>query len=708
MAHDLKMDATRDLYSTTPVVAGMTGITPFGTEEDLAVLKGTIAAEESKRNEMDEKEQLVEVVRETMITLGLTVHTERLLQLLLDNGVTSLATLERLNQERAMELQMPWSLIDATQRRWRAEKMSKDKTVEDDPFKKMLEANKANQRDKANTKELQNIANLPGQTDADQAKNSVLPLDDLNLEDRLQGFEQQMARLLDDISYVQETVMDAVQNAQNALFSQMAMNLDTISQRIDFAQVPLVQTVNSNQVLLHKLDSSQEAVLKRSEDQGEQMKNVASSFSELFQAVSGLVDESPKAAELRILESVTGESLKINEKLDTLQTDLQKHAEHSKDTLKQIDWRAHNSVEAAQRHMTEIETHVNQRIEELGLNIASHRSADTQKLSEYIASEVRSLSEQSTVTSETMERSVAVQEERMADVRRHNMMILDLLASTQASAHDTQETMKIFTREEMIRQEIRTRSYDEIQAEIRHACKEQIDRLRLAILGPSAQVNGDEPASTCVPSTDTSESGGPDVGTDGQVNSEAIAPGSSIKEILERIEASTKVSAEKPVERVDELVRQEMTAVAMALYSQQREVSENQIVQVAQVVHDEISRVEEKFAECSGKVDEVKTLVQNPPQALQTPTPEDNDIEKSLKTGDTTPQGDESGRREYRKGTKTDASGENTPDENPRRIRGSKVAADGERERERGDRGDRSERGQRRRSEGRAAAEERG
>ena len=48
-----------------------------------------------------------------MVTLGMSAHTDRLIRLMVENGVTNTAVLERLNGERCMELNLPYVLIEA-------------------------------------------------------------------------------------------------------------------------------------------------------------------------------------------------------------------------------------------------------------------------------------------------------------------------------------------------------------------------------------------------------------------------------------------------------------------------------------------------------------------------------------------------------------------------------------------------------------------
>ena len=48
-----------------------------------------------------------------MVTPGMSAHMDRLLRLMVENGVTNTAVLERLNGERCVELNLPCALIEA-------------------------------------------------------------------------------------------------------------------------------------------------------------------------------------------------------------------------------------------------------------------------------------------------------------------------------------------------------------------------------------------------------------------------------------------------------------------------------------------------------------------------------------------------------------------------------------------------------------------
>ncbi|CAE7446588.1 hisS, partial [Symbiodinium sp. KB8] len=152
MVHGKKLEAARELYGLSPSdhvdedqlkkKAHAQGAQSVGLGGVSADKYGLGAGEEA-----DSEAKLVEIVSETMVTLGMSTHTDRLIRLLVENGVTNTAVLERLNGERCMELNLPWALIDSAQKRWIAEKMNMGQDQggqieKEDPFKKILEANK--------------------------------------------------------------------------------------------------------------------------------------------------------------------------------------------------------------------------------------------------------------------------------------------------------------------------------------------------------------------------------------------------------------------------------------------------------------------------------------------------------------------------------------------------------------------------------------
>ena len=163
MVHGRKLEAARELYGLSPTDEVAEDELKEKAAQDM--LPASIDASRyglGQGEEADSEEKLVEVVTETMVTLGMKAHTDRLLRLLVENGVTNTAVLERLNWERCMELNLPWALIESAQKRWSTEKMNlgqdRGGVVEkEDPFMKLLEAN----RQRLNGKQ----AALPGMPD---------------------------------------------------------------------------------------------------------------------------------------------------------------------------------------------------------------------------------------------------------------------------------------------------------------------------------------------------------------------------------------------------------------------------------------------------------------------------------------------------------------------------------------------------------------
>ncbi|CAE7212978.1 hisS [Symbiodinium pilosum] len=152
MVHQRKLEAARELYGLSPSdEINEEALKKQALTNGNTTAMGGINAENyglGQGEEADSELKMVEIVAETMVTLGMSSHTDRLLRLMVENGVTNTAVLERLNAERCMELNLPHALIDGCQRRWIAEKMNMGQDnggstgEKEDPFKKLLEANK--------------------------------------------------------------------------------------------------------------------------------------------------------------------------------------------------------------------------------------------------------------------------------------------------------------------------------------------------------------------------------------------------------------------------------------------------------------------------------------------------------------------------------------------------------------------------------------
>ncbi|CAJ1421999.1 unnamed protein product [Effrenium voratum] len=434
MVHQRKLEAARELYGLSPtdeVAEAGPGRRAKVRGQKISTNAGDYGL--GYGEEADSEQKLVEIVSETMVTLGMSAHTDRLMRLMVENGVTNTAVLERLNQERCMELNLPWALVEASQRRWISEKMNMGQdqggTVEkEDPFKKLLEANK----ERMTGKSLMNA--LPGMM------GMVSP----------QMFEGNWGAMEDQIN---DAVMTKLQMMEDNMQRQLESTQEAISQRMDFSQVALLQTVNACQVLLHKLDSSQESVVQK-------MDNQKVSVDNLLGSISGANDTTKQA----LLDTVNTSSSFLLQKLDSTQQDLLKQSNESYAVLQKVSDKQEVLVkkvdsgnEFTQRRLVEMEAQrgagtVDRKMTEVSDSVCKNTTESSTKLLTSLRGDLSTLAAQGNAMVDATEKSSAVQE---ATGRAGNggggRMIMDMLTNAQETMHTSAESLQSFTRSEIMR-----------------------------------------------------------------------------------------------------------------------------------------------------------------------------------------------------------------------------------------------------------------
>jgi len=596
MVHQRKLEAARELYGLSP--------TDEVAEDELrAKAGGNVGGQKISTNagdyglgygeEADSEQKLVEIVSETMVTLGMSAHTDRLMRLMVENGVTNTAVLERLNQERCMELNLPWALVEASQRRWISEKMNMGQdqggTVEkEDPFKKLLEANK----ERMTGKSLMNA--LPGMAGG----MNTPPLAGMGMVSP-QMFEGNWGAMEDQINNAlqrvlmpfQDAVMTKLQMMEDNMQRQLESTQEAISQRMDFSQVALLQTVNACQVLLHKLDSSQESVVQK-------MDNQKVSVDNLLGSISGANDTTKQA----LLDTVNTSSSFLLQKLDSTQQDLLKQSNESYAVLQKVSDKQEVLVkkvdsgnEFTQRRLVEMEGTVDRKMTEVSDSVCKNTTESSTKLLTSLRGDLSTLAAQGNAMVDATEKSSAVQEERMADVRRQNMMIMDMLTNAQETMHTSAESLQSFTRSEIMRD-----SATNMEMQLREVIVKQMSKLQEALLGESDQ-------------------------EDGQANLKA-----AVNAMVERLEDSARrlemASASQQEGEggndTEELIRRELAAVALALSQQQREVAQESLAQVGEAVRGELSSFQDSQTHMSGtlaeKVNELAQVMSQNMERLET------------------------------------------------------------------------------------------
>ncbi|CAE7348953.1 hop [Symbiodinium sp. KB8] len=445
MSHQKKMEAARELY----------GMAPGDAVSGEALDQKALAESSTKggRRMMDpadyglgvgedaeSEEKMIELVADTMVTLQLANHTERLIKLLVESGVTNTAVLERLNQDRCMELCLPWALVDAIQRRWSSEKMNMGQDVgirtmsdllrcaqeyrEDqggvvekaDPFMKVLEANKE-RLSGTKTGYPNGVATPPIGSVAD-----------------LSGLNEQIASAVQRaVMPLHETVLAKLQTLQDNMSQSLDSTQESVAQRMDFGQVTLMQTVNACQVLLHKLDSSQEVVLQKLDAQQRGLDQISTSCTTLH-AKLGEVQTTMNAT---VAEAVGSSSKALLENLEGTQQDLLRQTTEANSILqnvvstqKTMVTKLESGNDSMVRNLVEMEKSLDKKLADFGESAVSSYTVSSESVLASLKEQMDALNDQSNTAVVAAERSAAVLDERMTDVRRQNLMMLDLLTSS--------------------------------------------------------------------------------------------------------------------------------------------------------------------------------------------------------------------------------------------------------------------------------------
>ncbi|CAK9108915.1 Histidine--tRNA ligase (Fragment) [Durusdinium trenchii] len=559
MVHQRKLEAARELYGLSPTDE----IGEDELKQKTGSVQGKAAAGGVNANdyglgygeEADSEQKMVEVVAETMVTLGMSAHTDRFLKLMVENGVTNTAVLERLNGERCMELNLPYVLVEACQKRWSSEKMNLGQdqggvVLKEDPFKKLLEANKERMTAKPGL-----LGALPGMTGdgTPPIHGNFQMMMGLNesMEDQLRNVMQEV------LMPFREEVMTKLHTMEENTQRQLEASQEAMAQRMDFSQVAILQTVNACQVLLHKLDSSQDSVVQKVDTQKLAVDN-------LLNSITGATDNTKQV----LMETVNSSSSVLLQKLDITQQDLLKQTKESHAVLegvatkqtalsKQVD----SGNEFTRKRLVEMESTLERRVTETSEEAKKDHSDKTEMLLANMKSELAVLAAQCAAMAETTEKATATQEERMVDVRRQTMLIMDLVSSTQDAIQQSSESLQSFTRSEYLQN-----SAANLEMSMREVVMKQLLDVKNSLLG----VEG---------------------GQETNLKDAVVSMVQRLDEGVRRMELASEVSGSGPSET--DLLRQELSSMAESLSKQQQEVSKESLAQVSEVLQTELSAFKE-------------------------------------------------------------------------------------------------------------------
>jgi len=556
MVHQRKLEAARELYGLSP--------TDDIPEEELKMKakvpsNGVNAAAYGLGygEEAESEEKMVEVVAETMVTLGMSAHTDRMLHLMVDSGVTNTAVLERLTMERCMELNLPWVLIESAQKRWTSEKMNlgqdKGGVVEkEDPFMKLLEAN----RNRLTGKDM-----LPGMSGAATPTGIMGPMGGFGGPMNEQVGDQIKGMMMDVLQPMRDEITSLstqMHNIEENLHRQLETTQESIAQRMDFSQVAILQTVNACQVLLHKLDSSQDGVVQKIDGQKAVVDNLLSN-------ITGATDNTKQA----LLESVNSSSSVLLQKLDLTQQDLLKQSKVSHEVLESVatnqgalSKQMESSHEFTRKRLVEMEDTLVKKTSEMGGEVKAVQVEKCDGLLQHIQKDLASLGKWCSAMVESTEKATATQEERMIDVRRQTMLIMDIVSSTQDAITTSSESLQSFTHSQFM-----NNSAANMEMNLREVIVREMDVVKSSLLGM--------------------DGGNQEV----NLKSAICAMVERLDDGVKRLELASEMNAAGvggPGSEIDEM-RQELANVAQVLAQRQQEVSTQSVHEVSEVLRGELS-----------------------------------------------------------------------------------------------------------------------
>eukprot|EP00930_Biecheleria_cincta_P051796 TRINITY_DN3700_c0_g1_i1.p1 TRINITY_DN3700_c0_g1~~TRINITY_DN3700_c0_g1_i1.p1 ORF type:complete len:787 (-),score=182.27 TRINITY_DN3700_c0_g1_i1:329-2470(-) len=562
------LDATRELYGMSP-----------GTDIAKAEVEDPV---EGLDEGSDGEQKIRTLISETMISLGMASHTARFMKLMLDNGVVTTDILERVNQERASDINLPWSLVDAVQKRWRAEKLNLGQdqgglVEKEDPFKKLLAEGKARRHLPGSPGDV----HLPGSLTPPVAQYmpAMSPADDARIS-ALEANMNHVMHQLGDISGILESVASKI--------NQFESSQDSICQRLDFAQQAQLQTLNSSQVLLHKIDSAQESLVRKVADQKDILGKISAAQDVLGDAVAGSKDATKNA----LLDSVASSGKALLQKLDSSQQALLQKQVESHEVLLKVHNSQHGIVqkldsasEAASRRSVQSETKINSSLQELSANMAGTCTEAVTRMSQLMQKDIGMVKDHCAATSEVVQNGLAAQEERMADVRRQNMMIMDMITGTHERMMESANDIWNFSRRELTHGV----SSAQLEVELRGVISDEMRRLQ------------DYLQETLMSSKRLPEDGDQGAGVLASVLGSAA---DRLETAAKRLESGHQAAEDSS--QFEGLIRQEISGLALALSQHQREMLEQLQQQVGQV---ETGVGEKVRQELIGTVDHLQSKV---------------------------------------------------------------------------------------------------
>eukprot|EP00933_Yihiella_yeosuensis_P031570 TRINITY_DN25142_c0_g1_i1.p1 TRINITY_DN25142_c0_g1~~TRINITY_DN25142_c0_g1_i1.p1 ORF type:complete len:833 (+),score=160.38 TRINITY_DN25142_c0_g1_i1:304-2499(+) len=610
MQHAQRLEATRELY-TVPENLAQAEVASQNAGAAIVPTDGKAATEENLEERSSAK--LQELVRDTMVTLSLSHHADRFLKVLVDNGITNTDTLERVTQDRALDMNLPWSLVDSVQRRWRAQKMrlAQEEHLEtEDPFKMMLERNK---QLTAKTQQEANGHNsgggLPGQLDLENlcvvGPDGALQtgygrqVSITGNEERFKEIEAKLGQLLEGQQVFLEALKSSEERSTEVTYAGMDKLLDSLCQRLDYAQVGVLQTVSNNQFLLHKLDSGQEQVMQKVEKLRDALDGMTSATNSLNKTIEGNAEESLQSL-VKCLTEASTELLSKIEGTVTEQLALSQSThgivEQTSLAQSQTGVKTDQILESSMRHTKELQSDFEERLEKLVETIAEKTNKSLEVVSENLKADLVQIGTQSAAVVESTSQTARTQEERMVEMRRQNIMILDMLASSQEAITTSAASIQCFTGSHCAREENFEKTCSALETDMRELIVKQMNRLQQVLIGSDpAALSGLE--------------------AEGGLRGVLSSSAERLKKQVERLEEEKTDSSISAA--LEDCIRKEVSSIAEAIRSQNEAMQSamGQTVETAthlgEVVRQELTQLQTTQNETMReKIDEFSGLVE--------------------------------------------------------------------------------------------------
>lgn len=476
------LEATRELYNVSPEEGaagamkaaelqdgpmGMKGI--MLEDQALPGVAGTVMA--------DNEAKLASLVNDTMASMGLSKHGQRLFDLLKKNGITTPDILEKVTEERALDLSLPWNFVSQVQARWLAEKVALGDAPDaadhkrEDPFTKLLLENKEKmaliQMTHAGLHGLRHTNGGMTPTGRGGMMMAQTPISS--------GFDIEtiLSLLMEKLAEDKTAVLQKLDAQMDVMQTKLEYANDAIGQRMDFGQVTILQSLNNMQAAIHRVDSSQEKTMLTVDAARAAVDRMEQSQSVLLDAHDGRLDSTKQV----VTETVNEAAEAMLKKLSTSFHIADEKTEECTQLLKTVvasnealHAKAERIEDNTSRLRIEGEHRLARKVEEIGQQLSTHTSAEIKAMMTGTRGDLESMSKRHEDVAEKMSIGIAAQEERMADVRRMNMMVMDTLVNMQERISVSADTIERSSRAAMLQD---VDSYqpsvkDEVQAVLRH------------------------------------------------------------------------------------------------------------------------------------------------------------------------------------------------------------------------------------------------